>query len=100
MNTIFTKLTRHSRCEIKHRTLALMAVELVDQIVNPHLQWARKELLRFVFKRQLPVIVFIQRGDRLQEVSLELVEGLLSSLTTEKNILTTYSIFNSDRGVE
>ena len=58
MNTILTKLTRNSRREIKHRTLAPMAAvaaELVDQTVNPHLQWAGKELLRFVFKRQLQI---------------------------------------------
>ena len=57
MNTILTKLTRNSRREIKHRTLETMAaaVELVEQIVNPHLQWAGKELLRFVFKRQLQI---------------------------------------------
>ena len=57
MNMILTKLTRNSRREIKHRTLAPMAAaaELVDQTVNPHLQWAGKELLRFVFKRQLQI---------------------------------------------
>ena len=64
MNTILTKLTRNSRREIKHHTLdpmAAAAAELVDQTVNPHLQWAGKELLRFVFKRQLQIIVFIRK---------------------------------------
>ena len=64
MNTILTKLTRNSRREIKHRTLALMAAaELVDQTVNPRLQWAGKELLRFVFKRQLQIsFLFVHFG--------------------------------------
>ena len=55
MNTILTKLTRNSWHDIRQRTQVVMVAELVDQTVNPHLQWAGKELLRFVFKRQLQI---------------------------------------------
>ena len=78
MNTILTKLTRNSRREIKRRALATMAAaaaELVDQTVNPHLQWAGKELLRFVFKRQLQISFLFVTEEILYSITVRSRQG-------------------------